>query len=312
MRRRLAQWKRQYISKGGELFLSKALWPAYPSTFYPLYASLNLLQEGLRNPKRFLWGGGRLERKAHLIKWKVVCSPKEEGGLGIRKIEVLNKALLGKWVWRYAYEKENLWKRVIGVKYGQEGCGWRTKDGCGPYGVGLWKEIMKEADWCWESIVFKLFTLAGNRKAKVSEVWDSSLGQGGWNLRLARDFNDWELEQIGNMLNLLKDFRTSTEEDALVSSEQTHFGWIRCQQKYLFLLGKLPGGRSSPWISFKEGGGSSLTGVFCVDVKRKTNGEKQCKFLVDYMENESKGNFYDVKIVPDFAGIQRFVTGFHH
>ena len=44
----------------------------------------------------------------------------------------------------------------------------------------------------------------------------------------------------------------------------------------------------------------------------QTNGEKQCKFLVDYMENESKGNFYDVKIVPDFAGIQRFVTGFHH
>ncbi|KAJ9672902.1 hypothetical protein PVL29_026241 [Vitis rotundifolia] len=44
----------------------------------------------------------------------------------------------------------------------------------------------------------------------------------------------------------------------------------------------------------------------------ETNGEKQCKFLVDYMENESKGNFYDVKIVPDFAGIQRFVTGFHH
>ncbi|RVX17381.1 Retrovirus-related Pol polyprotein from transposon RE2 [Vitis vinifera] len=124
-----------------------------------------------------------------------------------------------------------------GVKYGQEGCGWRTKDVCGPYGVGLWKEIMKEVDWCWESIVFKvgkgtkilfwtdkwcgnealsqifpqLYTLAGHRIAKVSEVWDYSLGQGGWNLRLARDFNDWELEQIGNMLNLLKDFRTSTE-----------------------------------------------------------------------------------------------------
>ena len=46
------------------------------------------------------------------------------------------------------------------------------------------------------------------------------------------------------------------------------FGWIRFQQKCLFLLGKLRGGRSSPWISFKEGGGSSLTGAFCVAVKR--------------------------------------------
>ncbi|RVW70003.1 hypothetical protein CK203_065772 [Vitis vinifera] len=34
-------------------------------------------------------------------------------------------------------------------------------------------------------------------------------GQGGWNLSLARDFNDWEIDQIGEMLNLLKDFRFS-------------------------------------------------------------------------------------------------------
>ena len=161
-----------------------------------------------------------MEGKAHLINWKVVCRPKEEGGLGIRKIDLLNKALLGKWVWRYAYEKDNLWKTVIGVKYGQEGGGWKTKEVCGPFGVGLWKDIMKEVDWCWENIEFKvgkgnrvlfwmdkwcgnealsqsfpqLFTLAGHKNAKVCEVWDSSMGQGGWNLRLARDFNDWEMD----------------------------------------------------------------------------------------------------------------------
>ncbi|KAK3024328.1 hypothetical protein RJ639_000827 [Escallonia herrerae] len=42
----------------------------------------------------------------------------------------------------------------------------------------------------------------------------------------------------------------------------------------------------------------------------ETNGEKQCKFLVDYMETKLKGSFNDVNIVSDFAGIQRFVTGF--
>ena len=46
-------------------------------------------------------------------------------------------------------------------------------------------------------------------------MWDSSLGQGGWNLSFARDFNDWELDQIGDMLNLLRDFRTSPEEDSV-------------------------------------------------------------------------------------------------
>uniref|UniRef100_A0A5B7CC92 Methyltransferase small domain-containing protein n=1 Tax=Davidia involucrata TaxID=16924 RepID=A0A5B7CC92_DAVIN len=42
----------------------------------------------------------------------------------------------------------------------------------------------------------------------------------------------------------------------------------------------------------------------------ETNGEKQCKFLVDYMENEPEGSFCGVNIESDFAGIQRFVTGY--
>ncbi|KAL8093190.1 uncharacterized protein LOC141693134 [Apium graveolens] len=42
----------------------------------------------------------------------------------------------------------------------------------------------------------------------------------------------------------------------------------------------------------------------------ETNGEDQCKFLLNYMETKTKGVFYDLKVVSDFAGIQRFVTGF--
>ncbi|OVA04869.1 hypothetical protein BVC80_8565g7 [Macleaya cordata] len=44
----------------------------------------------------------------------------------------------------------------------------------------------------------------------------------------------------------------------------------------------------------------------------ETNGEKQSKFLADFMVNNSKAVFRDVKIVADFAGIERFVTGFCH
>ncbi|KAJ9691389.1 hypothetical protein PVL29_013542 [Vitis rotundifolia] len=243
MRRRLAQWKRQYISKGGQITLIKSTLASIPIYLLSLFRMSKIIAKRLEKFQRdFLWGGGSLEGKVHLINWEVVCSQKEKGGLGIRKIDFLNKALLGKWIWRFASEKDNLWKRVIGVKYGQEGCGWRTKEARGTFGVGVWKDIMKEANWCWESIKFKvgkgtrvmfwtdqwcgnavlsqnfpqLFTLAVHRNATVNEVWDSSLGQGGWNIRFSRDFNDWELDQIRDLLNMLRDFRTSSEEDLVI------------------------------------------------------------------------------------------------
>ncbi|RVW26764.1 hypothetical protein CK203_117290 [Vitis vinifera] len=135
----------------------------------------------------------------------------------------LNKALLGKWVWRFAVEKDNLWRVMIGVKYGQEEFGWKTKEGRGAYGVGAWKEIMKEANWCWEisssrlSHAFPLlYEMAINKNATVNEMWDHSSGPGGWNLRFHRDFNDWELDLIRGLLIRLKDVKLSSEEDGVL------------------------------------------------------------------------------------------------
>ncbi|XP_020239921.1 uncharacterized protein LOC109818807 isoform X2 [Cajanus cajan] len=43
----------------------------------------------------------------------------------------------------------------------------------------------------------------------------------------------------------------------------------------------------------------------------ETNGEEQCMALVDYMENNRSESFCNLEIRADFAGIQRFVVGFH-
>ena len=65
-----------------------------------------------RMQRDFLWGGGALERRPHLVKWKVVCLDKKKRGL-IKNLSFFNKALLGKWSWRYMNEREALWNQII-------------------------------------------------------------------------------------------------------------------------------------------------------------------------------------------------------
>ena len=68
----------------------------------------------------FLCGGGALERKPHLVNWDTVCLDKRKGGLGVRRLSTLNKALSCKWNWRFANERENFWRHVISRKKGRK------------------------------------------------------------------------------------------------------------------------------------------------------------------------------------------------
>ena len=89
----------------------------------------------------FLWGGGASQSKLHLVNWSIVCMEKKDGGLGIKNLSRLNKALLGKWCWRFASEQDSLWKQVIVRKFGEEeGC-WCSGASKESHGVGLWKAI---------------------------------------------------------------------------------------------------------------------------------------------------------------------------
>lgn len=51
------------------------------------------------------------ENKMHLVKWSIDSREISKGDLGIRSLSSLNKALLGKWCWKYSLEGETFWKR---------------------------------------------------------------------------------------------------------------------------------------------------------------------------------------------------------
>ena len=82
----------------------------FMSLFY-LPRKLRLRLEKIQ--KDFLWGGGALMQRPHLVRWNLVCLEKRKGGLGVRNLALMNRALLSKWNWCYTNEREAFWKQVI-------------------------------------------------------------------------------------------------------------------------------------------------------------------------------------------------------
>ena len=82
MVRRLAPWKRLYLSKGGRVTLIKSTlsnMPTYMLSLFPIPVDVAKRIEKIQ--RDFLWGGMNDEFKYHLLDWNKVCTPINEGGL---------------------------------------------------------------------------------------------------------------------------------------------------------------------------------------------------------------------------------------
>ena len=143
LERRLSGWQKLYLSKGGRLTLLKSTLSSLPTYFLSLFTiPISVVRRIEKLQRDFLWGGLGDEVKHHLVSWDKVCAPKEVGGLGVRSLVLTNKALLGKWLWRFGLEGHHLWRRVLVAKFDSDLGGWHTKPIRGPQGCGLWKGIM--------------------------------------------------------------------------------------------------------------------------------------------------------------------------
>ncbi|RVW72587.1 hypothetical protein VitviT2T_011580 [Vitis vinifera] len=123
--RRLDGWQKAYLSFGGRITLIQSClthMPCYFLSLFKLPASIAAKIERLQ--RDFLWSGIGEGKKDHLVRWDVMCKPKEIGGLGFGNISLRNLALLGKWLWRYPREGSALWHQVILSIYGSHSNGW--------------------------------------------------------------------------------------------------------------------------------------------------------------------------------------------
>ena len=144
-RKRLASWKIQYISNGGRATLIHSTLSSLPIYYLSLFRMpLKVCARLEKIQRQFLWGGSDQDRKIYLVRWAIVCMDKSKGGIVIKSFSKMNKALLSKWSWRFANERNSLWRKVICSKFGESCSGWHTSDIRGGYGSSLWKDIRKD------------------------------------------------------------------------------------------------------------------------------------------------------------------------
>ncbi|GAU10944.1 hypothetical protein TSUD_112380 [Trifolium subterraneum] len=122
--KRLTGWKCKNLSFGGRLVLLKYVLSSVPIYFLSFFKAPSGIISTLESIFcHFFWGGSGANNKISWVKWESICSPRENGGLGVRRVKDFNYALLGKWVWRCLAEGDSLWCRLLKVKYGQDRAG---------------------------------------------------------------------------------------------------------------------------------------------------------------------------------------------
>jgi len=117
----------------------------------------------------FLWSNNDAEMGFHWVKWEDICHPKREGGLGIRSLQDMNKALQAMWLWRFAKEDNTLWKNMVKLKYGIDRLGRWSKTSTHAHGVGCWKSIISGLDQFKSLVNFEVND--GSRAYFWYDVW---------------------------------------------------------------------------------------------------------------------------------------------
>jgi hypothetical protein len=70
--------------------------------------------------RTFWWTGVREDKTSKALclrAWKDICTPKKDGGLGIKKFQAVNQGLLLMSAWRIAQNADDFLQKILKAKY---------------------------------------------------------------------------------------------------------------------------------------------------------------------------------------------------
>ena len=115
--KKLSSWIGKLLSYGDRLILINSVLTSLPMfmlSFLEIPKGVRKRLDMIRS--RFFWQSDGHKKKYRLTKWEIMCRPKDQGGLGIEVLELKNRCLLSKWLFKLLNE-EGVWQELINNKY---------------------------------------------------------------------------------------------------------------------------------------------------------------------------------------------------
>ncbi|XP_074283602.1 uncharacterized protein LOC141608142 [Silene latifolia] len=128
------------LSYAGRLVLVQSVL----ATYHNYWAMIFVIPKGVLDRidslcRNFLWEGGAEYTRPPMVSWDKVCTPKKEGGLGLRNLTTWNMAAVGKLAWWVTNRPDKLWVQWVHHIY-LKGANW------GEYNPTM------DSSWSWRKI----------------------------------------------------------------------------------------------------------------------------------------------------------------
>ncbi|KAL0295233.1 UNVERIFIED_CONTAM: hypothetical protein Sangu_3203000 [Sesamum angustifolium] len=164
---RLEGWNQLTLSFAARTLLIKSVL----STLHSYWASVFILPKGIikiieARVRKFLWQGSTGRGYAK-VAWEQICKPKEEGGLGIRSISVMNQALMLKHLWKLVHmDRSSIWVDWILQYRLRNSTIWSFTGATGSWG---WKKMLKLKPILRSGLIYRVGN--GNSFKLWKDVW---------------------------------------------------------------------------------------------------------------------------------------------
>ncbi|OVA16906.1 Reverse transcriptase zinc-binding domain [Macleaya cordata] len=187
---KLAGWKGRLLSFQARLTLIKSVLLSFQVYNMAIYKwPKSIIKEVEKMIHNFLWTSDCSKSKMITSAWHKVCRPMNEGGLGIRRLEWINKSLLMKMCW-FVMTSQSQGAKFLRAKYTKKRGGWITYHKKFSIWLGLkwvidimqsnsnWvlgngREISLWNDaWCSDRSIINLLNVGSNRMTLSSKVSD--------------------------------------------------------------------------------------------------------------------------------------------